>query len=118
MFARRRRLTGCFSGTFSFLEDYLREPIKHRGRSRPREIVIAYVSANPGVTLDDLLRLTEGKVSPDDIFSMIAANDYLRRPPCRSARRARRGWQSWLRQKQISKTRANLVRNPHTPVLC
>jgi hypothetical protein len=39
-----------------------------------RDIVIAYVLTNPVMTLEDLLRETTDRVSPDDIFRMIAAN--------------------------------------------
>jgi putative transposase len=61
-----------FQRNIQFLEDYLREPAAISAGKR--EIVSAYVSANRGLTLEDLLRSTEGRVSPDDIFSMIAAN--------------------------------------------
>lgn len=61
-----------FQRNIQFLEDYLREPAAIPAGSR--EIVIAYVSANCGLTLEDLLRSTDGRVSRDDIFSMVAAN--------------------------------------------
>ena len=62
-----------FQRNIQFLEDYLRiDPAAVSAGSH--EIAIAYVSANPGLTLEDLLRLTEGRVSPDDIFGMIAAS--------------------------------------------
>jgi len=63
-----------FQRNIQFLEDYLRADLTpvaagHRG------IVTAHVLANPGLTLEDLLRSTTGRVPPDDIFSMIATND-------------------------------------------
>lgn len=62
-----------FQRNIQFLEDYLRiDPAAVTADSR--EIAIAYVSANPGLTLEELLRFTDGRVSPDDIFGMIAAN--------------------------------------------
>ena len=62
--------------------------------------MIAYLSASPGLTLDELLRLTEGRVSPDDIFSMIAANIIpvdLHAAPLAEPWRV----ESWLRQKRF-----------------
>lgn len=56
-----------------FMEDYLRADSAAIAVDS-RDIVTAYVLANPGLTLEDLLRETAGRVSPDDIFCMIAAN--------------------------------------------
>jgi hypothetical protein len=61
-----------FQRNIQFLEDYLREP--RRVSPSSRDIVIAYLSAGHGMTLDELLRVTENRVTSDDIFSMIAAN--------------------------------------------
>ena len=102
-----------FQRNIQFLEDYLREPQTISASSR--EIVIAYLSASPGVTLDELLQLTEGKVSPDDIFSMIAANIIpvdLHAAPLAEPRRV----QLQAAPEVISKTAPNLGRNPHTHV--
>jgi putative transposase len=62
-----------FQRNIQFLEDYLRvdsatiSPASH-------EIAIAHVLATPGLSLEDLLQLTQGSVPPDDVFGMIAAN--------------------------------------------
>jgi hypothetical protein len=56
-----------------FMEDYLRADSAAIAVDS-RDIVTAYVLANPGLTLEDLLRETAGRVSPDDIFCMIATN--------------------------------------------
>jgi len=61
-----------FQRNIQFLEDYLREP--RRVSPSSHDIVIAYLSAGYGMTLDELLRVTENRVTSDDIFSMIAAN--------------------------------------------
>lgn len=62
-----------FQRNIQFIEDYLRaDSVAIAADSR--DIVTAYVLANPGLTLEDLLRETAGRVSPDDIFRMIAAN--------------------------------------------
>ena len=62
-----------FQRNIQFMEDYLRadSAVIEAGS---RDIVIAYVLANPGLTLEDLLRETAGRVAPDDIFHMIATN--------------------------------------------
>ena len=102
-----------FQRNIQFLEDYLREPQTISARSR--EIAIAYLSASPSVTLDELLQLTEGKVSPDDIFSMIAANII---PVDLHAAPLADPWRVVFLAgpEAISRTTANLARNPHTPV--
>ena len=72
MFGPRQRLTGCFSETFSFLKTTcgsLDSLAKVVTKLRLHICRLAH-----GMTLDELLRLTEGRVSSDDIFSMIAAN--------------------------------------------
>lgn len=63
-----------FQRNIQFMEDYLRADLTAI-TSGSRDIVIAYVLANPGLTLEDLLRATADRVPRDDIFSMIAAND-------------------------------------------
>ena len=62
-----------FQRNIQFMEDYLRADLTAIAAGS-RDIVMAYVLANPGLTLEDLLRSTAGRVPPDDIFSMIAAN--------------------------------------------
>src|SRR5664280_2092275 len=62
-----------FQRNIQFMEDYLRADLTAIAAGS-RDIVIACVSANPGLALEDLLRSTAGRVPPDDIFSMIAAN--------------------------------------------
>jgi hypothetical protein len=102
-----------FQRNIQFLEDYLRGPRTISASSR--EIVIAYLSSSPGMTLDELLRMTEGRISPDDIFSLIAANIIpvdLHAAPLAEPRRV----QLQAGPEVISKTTANLARNPHTPV--
>ncbi len=103
-----------FQRNIQFLEDYLREP-QTISASSPAKLSIAYLSASPGVTLDELLQLTEGKVSPDDIFSMIAANII---PVDLHAAPLADPWRVVFLAgpEAISKTTANLARNPHTPV--
>ena len=62
-----------FQRNIQFLDDYLRvDPSTNS--TTGQEKVRAYVSAVPGLTLDRLLQLTQGNVSADVIFSMIAAN--------------------------------------------
>lgn len=62
-----------FQRNVQFMEDYLRanSAVVAAGS---RDIVIAHVQANPGLTLEDLMRATAGRVQADDIFRMIAAN--------------------------------------------
>jgi len=62
-----------FQRNIQFMEDYLRTDLTAIAAGS-RDIVMAYVLANPGLTLEDLLRSTAGRVPPDDIFSMIAAS--------------------------------------------
>jgi len=103
-----------FQRNIQFLEDYLRAPQTISASSR--EIVIAYLSSSPGMTLDELLRMTEGRISPDDIFSLIAANTIpvdLHAAPLAEPRRV----QLQAGPEVISKTTTNPARNPHTPVI-
>src|SRR3974390_3379474 len=62
-----------FQRNIQFMEDYLRTDLAAIAAGS-HDTVLAYVLANPGLTLEDLLRETAGRVSPDEIFSMIAAN--------------------------------------------
>lgn len=62
-----------FQRNIQFLEDYLRAD-STAVEAGSRDIVMAYVLANPSLTLEDLVRATAAKVQPDDIFRMIAAN--------------------------------------------
>lgn len=55
------------------MEDYLRAD-STAGAASSRDIVIAYVLANPGLTLEDLMRATATRVQADDIFRMIATH--------------------------------------------
>ncbi len=62
-----------FQRNIQFLDDYLRVDPSTNSMTG-QEKVRAYVSAVPGLNLDRLLQLTQGNVSADVIFSMIAAN--------------------------------------------
>jgi len=62
-----------FQRNVQFMEDYLRAD-EAAVAAGSHDIVIAYVLANPGLTLDDLRRATADRVQADDIFRMIAAN--------------------------------------------
>ena len=62
-----------FQRNIQFMEDYLRADLAAIATGS-HDTVLAYVLANPGLTLEDLLRETAGRVSPDEIFSMIATN--------------------------------------------
>jgi putative transposase len=62
-----------FQRNIQFMEDYLRADLAAIATGS-HDTVLAYVLANPGLTLEDLFRETAGRVSPDEIFSMIATN--------------------------------------------
>jgi len=62
-----------FQRNVQFMEDYLRAD-STAVAAASHDIVIAYVLANPGLTLEDLMRATADRVQADDIFRMIAAN--------------------------------------------
>ena len=62
-----------FQRNIQFLEDYLR-PGSSDISPANRDAAVAYVSATPGLSLDDLLHLTKDTVTPDDIFALIAAD--------------------------------------------
>ena len=62
-----------FQRNIQFLEDYLRTapqvPSAHRQR------VISHVAAQPACSLEDLFRATDGVVTRDDIYALIATGD-------------------------------------------
>lgn len=62
-----------FQRNIQFLEDYLREtpevPSLHRQRA------VAYVTAQPGGSLADLFRSTDGHLTRDEIYTLIATGD-------------------------------------------
>src|SRR5216684_753468 len=62
-----------FQRNIQFLEDYLRADSREVSPSS-RDAALAYVSATPGLPLDDLVQLTKDTVTPDEIFAMIAAD--------------------------------------------
>ena len=66
-----REINWVFQRNMQFLEDYLRSdsaPIS----SLVRERVLAYVSAWPGVALQELLAQSPGIAASDDLYSLIA----------------------------------------------
>jgi len=56
-----------------FLEDYLRTTLEVSSLSRCR--VLALVAAQPGCSLENLFRATDGEVSRDEVYALIAAGD-------------------------------------------
>ena len=62
-----------FQRNIQFLEDYLRTTPKVDSLSRQR--IIAQVAARPGCSLEDLFRATDGEVSHDEVYALIAAGD-------------------------------------------
>ena len=62
-----------FQRNIQFLEDYLRTPPEVGSLSRQR--VLAQVAARPGCLLGDLFRVTDGEVSRDEVYSLIAGGD-------------------------------------------
>ena len=61
-----------FQRNIQFLEDYFRAGSTEI-LPAIRESAVALVSATPGMSLADLLRLSEGVIAPDFIFTMIAS---------------------------------------------
>jgi putative transposase len=61
-----------FQRNIQFLEDYFR-PGSQEILPAIREAALAHVSATPGMPLQDLLQLTNSTITPDEIFTMIAA---------------------------------------------
>jgi putative transposase len=55
-----------FQRNIQFMEDYLRADLTVIAAGS-RDIVIAYVLANPGLALEDLLRATSGRVAPEAV---------------------------------------------------
>lgn len=62
-----------FQRNIQFLEDYLRTA--PQVSSAHRERVIAHVAAQPACSLEDLFRATDGEVTRDDIYALIATGD-------------------------------------------
>lgn len=62
-----------FQRNILFLEDYLRSDEQGIPRTS-RDTVLALVLTTPGLSLEDLLRLTASTVVPDHVFAMIAAD--------------------------------------------
>ena len=65
-------IDATFQRNIQFLEDYLRAGSKEL-LPAICENAVSLVSATPGMPLEDLLRLIEETITPDDIFTMIAA---------------------------------------------
>ena len=66
-----REINWVFQRNMQFLEDYLR-PDSVPISSLVRERVLAYVSAWPGVVLQELLAQSPHLAAPDDLYSLIA----------------------------------------------
>ena len=62
-----------FQRNMLFLEDYLRDDCPLVGK-QAREDILSLVAANPGMTLDELLRTAEISIS-DDLYGMIASEE-------------------------------------------
>jgi len=62
-----------FQRNIQFLEDYLRATPEVNSRSRAR--ILAQVAAQPGCSLADLFTATDGDVTRDEIYSLIATGD-------------------------------------------
>lgn len=62
-----------FQRNIQFLEDYLRTTLEVSSLSRCR--VLAHVAAQPGCSLENLFRETDGEVSHDEVYALIAAGD-------------------------------------------
>lgn len=60
-----------FQRNLQFLEDYLRTPLEVSSVRRQR--VLALVASQPNSSLQDLFQATEGEVTRDEIYSLIAA---------------------------------------------
>lgn len=62
-----------FQRNIQFLEDYMRAPSCVSPLQKQR--VLAHVAAQPGCSLEALFLSTEGQVTRDDIYSLIATDD-------------------------------------------
>ncbi len=62
-----------FQRNIQFLEDYLRTTLEVSSLSRCR--VLAQVAAQPGCSLENLFWATDGEVSRDEVYALIAAGD-------------------------------------------
>jgi transposase InsO family protein len=65
-----REINWVYQRNIQFLEDYLRSDLPIRPESQER--VRALVSARPAIGLSDLFQETEGLVTRDELFAMIA----------------------------------------------
>jgi transposase InsO family protein len=66
-----KEINWTYQRNIQFLDDYFRADAPSIS-TRSREFALAYVSAAPSLSLDDLLQLTKDVVPPDEIFTMIA----------------------------------------------
>lgn len=62
-----------FQRNIQFLEDYLRGD-SHEVSPASRDVALACVMATPGLALNELLQLATERVTPDEIFAMIATD--------------------------------------------
>lgn len=62
-----------FQRNIQFLEDYLRCDSREVSPAGS-DVALTYVAATPGFSLEDLLQLTKDKITPDEIFALIAAD--------------------------------------------
>jgi putative transposase len=62
-----------FQRNIQFLEDYLRA--RPEVNSLSREKALAQVEARPGCSLEDLFRVTDGEVTRDEVYSLIAVGE-------------------------------------------
>ena len=62
-----------FQRNVQFLEDYLRTPVTVPSLQRQR--VLAHVAAQPGCSLEALFLTTEGQVTRDEIYALIATGN-------------------------------------------
>jgi hypothetical protein len=67
------KINWVFQRNIQFLEGYLRVTPEVGPLSRQR--VLAKVAARPGCSLEDLFRVTDGEVSRDEVYSLIATGD-------------------------------------------
>jgi putative transposase len=65
-----REINWVYQRNVQFLEDYLRSDLPIRPESHER--ILALVSAQPTIGLSDLFQETEGVVTRDEVFAMIA----------------------------------------------
>jgi len=63
-----------YQRNIQFLEDYLRSDVPCVATAI-QNLLIAHVSAQPGLSLQELLSASRGAASPDDIYTLLAAED-------------------------------------------